>query len=248
MTVAIVTGAARGIGAATAHRLAQDGLDVAVLDLDAGSCADTVAAVEAAGRRGLAVSGDVTDETSVEEAVARVVDGLGAPTVLVNNAGVLHSSPIHRMELADWRRLTDVHLTGAFLMSRAAQTFMVDAGWGRIVNLSSIAAVGDRSRVHYSSAKAGLQGMTKTLAIELGRFGITVNCVAPGFTVTEMTRGVADGVGKDFDEMQAERASTIPVGRAGRPDDIANAISFFVDERASFVSGQVLYVAGGPVV
>ena len=247
MTIAIVTGAARGIGAATAVRLAEDGLDVAVLDLHADACADTVAAVEAVGRRALAVGGDVTNEASVTAAVERVTAELGAPTVLVNNAGVLHSSPLHRMEFADWQRLIDVHLTGAFLMSRAAQGHMVEAGWGRIVNLSSIAAVGDRSRVHYSSAKAGLQGMTKTLALELGKFGVTVNCVAPGFTVTEMTRGVADGVGVDFEEMQAERASAIPVGRSGRPEDIANAISFFVDERSGFVSGQVLYVAGGPV-
>jgi 3-oxoacyl-[acyl-carrier protein] reductase len=245
--IALVTGAARGIGAATAVRLAEDGLDVAVLDLRADAGKDTVAAIEATGRRAIAVGGDVTDEASVATAVEQVVAELGAPTVLVNNAGVLHNSPIHRMELADWRRITDVHLTGAFLMSRAAQKYMVEAGWGRIVNLSSIAAVGDRSRVHYSSAKAGLQGMTKTLALELGKFGVTVNCVAPGFTVTEMTRGVADGVGVDFEEMQAERASAIPVGRSGRPDDIAQAISFFVDERSGFVSGQVLYVAGGPV-
>ena len=245
--VAVVTGAARGIGAATAVRLAHDGLDVAILDLDADRGQDTAAAVRAAGRRAVAVGADVTDEQSVAAAIEMVTAELGGPTVLVNNAGVLHSSPLHRMELADWRRLIDVHLTGAFLLSRATQQHMVAAGWGRIVNLSSIAAVGDRSRVHYSSAKAGLQGMTKTLAIELGRFGVTVNCVAPGFTVTDMTRDVADGVGMDFDEMQAERAGAVPVGRSGQPDDIAHAISFFVDERSGFVSGQVLYVAGGPV-
>ena len=245
--IALVTGAARGIGAATAVRLAEDGFDIAVLDLYADTGKDTVNAVQAVGRRAIAVGGDVADENSVAAAVERVAAELGAPTVLVNNAGVLHNSPLHRMELSDWQRLIDVHLTGAFLMSRAAQKYMVEDGWGRIVNLSSIAAVGDRSRVHYSSAKAGLQGMTKTLALELGKFGVTVNCVAPGFTVTEMTRGVADGAGVDFEQMQAERAGAIPVGRSGRPEDIANAISFFVDERSGFVSGQVLYVAGGPV-
>lgn len=245
--IAVITGAARGIGAATAVRLAQDGLDIAVLDLDAARGQDTVDAVRAIGRRAMAVGADVTDEESVAAAIDQVTAELGGPTVLVNNAGVLHSSPLHKMELSDWRRLIDVHLTGAFLLSRATQQHMVAAKWGRIVNLSSIAAVGDRSRVHYSSAKAGLQGMTKTLAIELGRFGVTVNCVAPGFTVTDMTREVADNVGIDFDAMQAERETVIPVGRSGRPEDIANAIAFFVDERSGFVSGQVLYVAGGPV-
>lgn len=244
---ALVTGAARGIGAAIARRLAEDGHDVAVLDLDATTCADTVAAVEKAGRRALAVGADVTDEVAAAEAVDRVVAELGAPTVLVNNAGVLHDSPIHRMELGDWRTVLDVHLTGAFLMTRAAQTHMVDAGWGRIVNLSSIAALGDRNRTHYSTAKAGLQGFTKTLALELGRFGVTVNAVAPGFTVTAMTRAVAERRGLAFEEMEAERAKAIPVGRSGTPEDIAHAVAYFADERSGFVSGQVLYVAGGPV-
>lgn len=245
--VASVTGGARGIGAATALRLAEDGHDVAVLDLDEDQCSDVLAGLRAQGRNAVAVSADVADEVSVAAAVDRVADVLGPLTVLVNNAGVLHGSPLFRMELRDWRRMMDVHLTGAFLMSRAVQRHMVDSSWGRIVNLSSIAAVGDRSRVHYSSAKAGIQGMTKTLALELGRFGITVNSVAPGFTVTKMTRRVADEVGVDFADMAAAQASMIPVGRAGTPEDVANAIAFFVDERSGFVSGQVLYVAGGPV-
>jgi 3-oxoacyl-[acyl-carrier protein] reductase len=247
MTAAVVTGAARGIGAAIALRLAQDGHDVAVLDLDADACAATVAAVEGAGRRALAIGADVTDEAMAADAVEQVAAELGAPIVLVNNAGILRDSPIFRMELADWRTVLDVHLTGAFLMTRAAQRHMVEAGWGRIVNLSSIAAVGDRNRAHYSTAKAGLQGFTKSLALELGRFGVTVNAVAPGFTVTDMTRAVAERTGLSFEQMEADRVQHIPVGRAGAPEDIAQAVSFFADQRSGFVSGQVLYVAGGPV-
>lgn len=246
--IAVVTGAARGIGAAAAVRLAQDGYDIAVLDLDRESCEQTVEQVRAAGRRAVAVAADVSDEASVAEAVAGIVTQLGPPVVLVNNAGVLHSSPLGLLESADWHRLLDVHLTGAFLMTRAVHWFMVDAGWGRVITLSSIAAVGDRSRVHYASSKAGLQGFTKALALELGPHGITVNCVAPGFTVTDMTREVADVLGIDFEQLTVQRVDTIPVGRAGTPEDIAHAISFFADDRSGYVSGQVLYVAGGPVV
>lgn len=244
----MVTGAARGIGAATALRLGADGYDVAVLDLDETRCLPTVAAVRAEGRRAVGVEVDVADEVSVEAAISRVTAELGPPAVLVNNAGVLHDSPLAGLGVEDWHRLLGVHLTGAFLMTRAAHRFMLEARWGRIVLLSSTAAVGDRNRVHYSTAKAGLQGFTKSLALELGGHGITVNCVAPGFTVTGMTRALADERGVDFDELSAERVRTIPVGRAGAPEDIAHAISFFADERSAFVTGQVLYVAGGPVV
>lgn len=246
--VAIVTGGARGIGAATALRLAQDGYHVAVLDLDERDCDETVHSVRDVDRRSVAIAADVSDEVSVTEAVERVTAELGPPAILINNAGVLHSSPLSLLSSGDWQRLIDVHLTGAFLMTRAVHSYMVEAGWGRIITLSSTAAVGDRSRLHYASAKAGLQGFTKALALELGPHGITVNCVAPGFTVTQMTRGVADGLGVAFDELAAERVKSIAVGRAGTPQDIAHAISFFADERSDFVSGQVLYVAGGPVV
>ncbi len=246
--VAVVTGAARGIGAATAVRLAQDGFDVAVLDLNERQCEGTVQAVRTVERRAVAIAADVSDEASVTAAVERIAAELGPPAVLVNNAGVLHSSPLGLLSSGDWQRLLGVHLTGAFLMTRAVHGFMVEAGWGRIITLSSTAAVGDRSRVHYASSKAGLQGFTKALALELGPHGITVNCVAPGFTVTEMTREVADELGVDFDQLSAERVRSIAVGRPGTPQDIAHAISFFADERSDFVSGQVLYVAGGPVV
>ncbi|URN18139.1 MULTISPECIES: 3-oxoacyl-ACP reductase FabG [Streptomyces] len=245
--VAVVTGGARGIGAATAVRLAAEGRAVAVLDLDEAACADTVAAVTAAGGTALAVGCDVSDAARVEAAVARVADELGAPTILVNNAGVLRDELLFRMSESDWDTVMDVHLKGAFLMTRACQGHMVDAGFGRIVSLSSSSALGNRGQANYSAAKAGLQGFTKTLAKELGRFGVTANAVAPGFVATEMTARTAERVGMGFEEFQAAAATQIPVGRVGRPEDVANAIAFFTGDDAGFVSGQVLYVAGGPL-
>jgi len=244
--IAIVTGAARGIGAAIATRLAADGHDVAVLDLDADVCRDTVRAVEALGRRALAVATDVSDEDAVRDGVAAVVTGLGAPTVLVNNAGVIRDRTLAKMTLADWDLVINVNLRSVFLMSREVQSHMRAAGWGRIVNLSSIAALGVVGEANYAAAKAGIQGLTKTMALELGRYGITANAVAPGFVVTDMTREVAKRMGVPFQQVVDEMMKTIHVGRPGEPDDIANAVSFFVDRRSSFVTGQVLYVAGAP--
>jgi 3-oxoacyl-[acyl-carrier protein] reductase len=245
--VAVVTGAARGIGAATAVRLAAEGRAVAVLDLDEAGCKDTVEKITAAGGRALAVGCDVSDEAQVAAAVERVVQELGAPTILVNNAGVLRDNLLFKMSVSDWDTVMNVHLRGAFLMSRACQKHMVDAHFGRIVNLSSSSALGNRGQVNYSAAKAGLQGFTKTLAKELGKFGITANAVAPGFIATEMTKATADRVGMGFDDFKAAAATQIPVARVGEPEDIANAIAFFTGEAAGFVSGQVLYVAGGPL-
>ncbi|MBM7169890.1 3-oxoacyl-ACP reductase FabG [Streptomyces sp. G44] len=245
--VAVVTGGARGIGAATAVRLAAEGRAVAVIDLDEAACKDTVERITAAGGTALAVGCDVSDETQVEAAVARIAAELGAPTILVNNAGVLRDNLLFKMSASDWDTVMNVHLRGAFLMSKACQKHMVDANFGRIVNLSSSSALGNRGQVNYAAAKAGLQGFTKTLAKELGKFGVTANSVAPGFIVTEMTKATADRVGMDFEEFQAAAATQIPVQRVGRPEDIANAIAFFTGEDAGFVSGQVMYVAGGPL-
>jgi 3-oxoacyl-[acyl-carrier protein] reductase len=243
--IAIVTGAARGIGAAVATRLAQDGLAVAVLDLSVESCHDVVEGITVAGGVARAVSVDVADEEAVRLAVGTVVDELGPPTVLVNNAGILRDNLLFKMNVADWDDVMGVHLRGAFLMSRAAQSHMVQAGDGRIVNMSSISALGNRGQANYSAAKAGLQGLTRTLAVELGLFGITVNAVAPGFIETDMTRATAERLGVDFEEFRSMLVSQIPVARSGRPEDVAAAVSYFCRPEASFVSGQVLYVAGG---
>ncbi|MGY1753744.1 3-oxoacyl-ACP reductase FabG [Blastococcus sp. SYSU D01042] len=244
--VAIVTGAARGIGAATAVRLAQDGFAVAVLDLKADDCGDTVAAIESAGGKALAVGADVSDAEQVQAAVDRVAAELGPPVVLVNNAGVTRDNLLFKMSDADWDVVMNVHLRGSFLMTRAAQKHMIEAKWGRIVNLSSVSALGNRGQANYATAKAGLQGFTKTLAIELGKFGVTANAIAPGFIQTEMTKATAERIGEEWEGYVAKRAAAIPVARAGVPEDIAHTVSFFVSEGAGFISGQVIYVAGGP--
>jgi 3-oxoacyl-[acyl-carrier protein] reductase len=189
----------------------------------------------------------VSDEAQVEAAVAKVAAELGAPTILVNNAGVLRDNLLFKMTAADWDTVLGVHLRGAFLMTRAVQKHMVDAKFGRVVNLSSSSALGNRGQANYSAAKAGMQGLTKTLAIELGKFGVTANAVAPGFIATDMTAATAARVGMGFEDFKTAAAGQIPVQRVGEPDDVANAVAFFTGEAASFVSGQVLYVAGGPL-
>ena len=245
--VAIVTGAARGIGAATAQRLARDGHAVAVLDLDESACAGTVEAITAAGGRALAVGVDVSQADQVEAAVKRVTEELGAPTILVNNAGIIRDNLLFKMTVDDWDSVMAVHLRGAFLMTKAVQAYMTEEKYGRIVNLSSSSAQGNRGQANYSAAKAGLQGFTKTLAIELGKFGVTANAVAPGFIQTDMTKATAERIGVSFDDFIKHSASQIPVQRVGQPEDIAATISFLCSEEAGFVSGQVIYVAGGPL-
>ncbi|PRY55777.1 3-oxoacyl-ACP reductase FabG [Glycomyces artemisiae] len=243
---AIVTGAARGIGAATARRLAADGHAVAVLDLAEDQAAGVADDINAKGGKAIAIGADVADEAAATAAVARAAAELGPPQILVNNAGILRDNLLFKMSAADWDAVLGVHLRGAFLMARAVQSSMVESGWGRIVNLSSTSALGNRGQANYAAAKAGMQGLTKTLAIELGKFGITANAVAPGFIETEMTKATAERVGVPFADFLAHAAKEVPVGRVGRPEDIAAAVAFFCSEEAGYVSGQVLYVAGGP--
>jgi 3-oxoacyl-[acyl-carrier protein] reductase len=245
--IVIVTGAARGIGAAAARRLAKDGAALAVLDLDADSCGATVEAITAAGGRAIAVGADVGQDDQVQAAVDKVATELGPPVVLVNNAGVLRDNLLFKMSDDDWDTVLSVHLRGAFLMSRAVQKHMVDQRYGRIVNLSSSSALGNRGQANYSAAKAGMQGLTKTLAIELGQFGITANAVAPGFIATDMTAATAARLGMTFEDFQASVASQVPLRRIGTVNDVAHVISFLASESAGYVSGQVIYVAGGPL-
>ena len=243
---AIVTGAGRGIGAAIALRLAKDGNRVGVIDLREDDTKDTVEAIRAAGGEAIGVGADVANTDAVATAVKRIADELGAPTILINNAGILRDNLIFKMTDDDWDAVIGVHLRGAFLMTRAVQAYQVEAKWGRIVSLSSTSALGNRGQANYAAAKAGIQGFTKTLAIELGRYNVTANAIAPGFIATDMLRATAARINMPFEEFMTEAAKDIPVGRWGEPEDVSAAAAFFVSEEASFVTGQVLYVAGGP--
>lgn len=243
--VAMVTGAARGIGAATADRLARSGASVAVVDLEEKDCQETVDTVRAAGSSAIGIGCDVTRQDQVEEAVDRTVRELGSLDILVNNAGVLRDNLLFKMSDEDWDTVMDTHLKGNFLCTRAAQRHMVERRYGKIVNLSSASALGNRGQANYSTVKAGLQGMTRTLAIELGPFNVNVNAVAPGFVETAMTQATAQRVGMEFDDFKKAATEQIPLRRTGVPEDIANVIAFLASDEASYVSGQVIYVDGG---
>ncbi|MGW6332966.1 SDR family oxidoreductase [Nocardia rhamnosiphila] len=244
--VAIVTGAAQGIGAATAQRLATAGAAVAVVDLAVDKAESVAAAIVAEGGRAISVGCDVSDTGQVAAAVERTCAELGPIGVLVNNAGVLRDNMLFKMSDDDWTTVIDTHLKGTFLFTRAAQASMVENRWGRIVNLSSVAALGNRGQTNYSAAKAGLQGMTKTHAIELGQFGITVNSVAPGFVETPMIRQTAERQGRDFEAYKKAVAERNPMRRVAQPVDIANAIALLASADAGYINGQIIYVAGGP--
>ena len=243
--VALVTGGAGGIGSATARRLAADGAAVALVDLDEQAASAAATELTGTGARAIGVGADVSDARAVQAAVDRTVEELGGLDILVNNAGVTRDNLLFKLTEDDWDTVMNVHLRGAFLMSKAAQKHFVEAKFGRIVNLSSVSALGNRGQANYSAAKMGLQGFTRTLAIELGPFGVTVNAVAPGFVVSAMTDATAQRVGMEPAEYRKLAADAAPVRRVGQPEDIANAIAFLVSEEASFVTGQTLYVDGG---
>ncbi|MCL6489367.1 MAG: beta-ketoacyl-ACP reductase [Alicyclobacillus mali] len=242
--VAIVTGAARGIGAATAKRLAADGAKVAVFDIKEELTKDTVEAIRQAGGEAIGVGCDVTKADDVERAVESVVQQWGRLDILVNNAGVIRDNLLFKMTEEDWDMVMSVHLKGAFLCSRAAQKYMVQQKSGKIINLSSTSALGNRGQANYSAAKAGMQGFTRTLAIELGPFGIRVNAVAPGFIETDMTRATAERVGVDYEAFKQAASQQIALRRTGKPEDVANVIAFFASDDSSYVSGQVIYIDG----
>jgi 3-oxoacyl-[acyl-carrier protein] reductase len=244
--VAFVTGSGRGIGAATARRLAADGAAVAVVDLTEPDTADTVAAIRAADGTALGIGCDVSQTEQVDAAVGQATEALGGFDILVNNAGVIRDNLLFKMTDEDWDTVLAVHLRGAFLCSRAAQRRMVEQRSGKIVNLSSTSALGNRGQANYSAAKAGIQGFTRTLAIELGPFGINVNAVAPGFIATAMTDATARRMGVEPEQFREGAAAAVPLRRIGQPEDIASVVSFLVSDDASYISGQTIYVDGGP--
>ena len=240
--VAIVTGAARGIGFATAQRFAEEGAKVAILDLDEGQAAEAATKL---GDGHLGVGCNVGDSASVEAAVTRVVEELGGLHILVNNAGVTRDNLLFKMSDDDWDTVMNVHLRGAFLMSRAAQKVFVAQKYGKIVNLSSVSALGNRGQANYAAAKMGIQGFTRTLGIELGPYGVNVNAIAPGFIATDMTDATAARLGVGIEEFRAAAAEANPVKRVGYPEDIAAAAAFLCSDEASYITGQTLYVDGG---
>lgn len=239
--VALVTGGARGIGAATAARFAAEGADVVVADFDLAAAEETAATIG-----GRAVRCDVTSREEVEAAVAAAASPAGRLDILVTCAGILRDNLLHKLTDDDWESVIDTHLRGTFLAVQAAQRHMVEQRSGAIVVISSTSALGNRGQANYSAAKAGIQGLAKTLAIELGPFGITVNCVAPGFIVTAMTEQTAARLGVPFEDLQELAAGQTAVRRVGQPDDVAGVIAFLCSADAAFVSGQVIYVRGGP--
>ncbi len=244
--VAVITGGGRGIGAATARRIAADGGAVVIADLDDGPANEVAAAVEAGKGRALAVATDVTDRASVESLFQRAVERFGQVDILVTCAGIIRDNLLHKMSDDDWDSVIDTHLKGTFLCAQAAQALMVQRKYGKMVLLSSTSALGNRGQVNYSTAKAGLQGMARTLALELGRFNINVNAVAPGFVGTRMTEQTAERMGVDFESFKTAVASQTALQRVGTPEDLANVITFLCSDEAGFVSGQTLYVRGGP--
>lgn len=244
--VAVITGAARGIGAAEAVRLAKDGARIAIFDIHADHLSETVWQVEQAGSQPLAVVCDVANADRVKESMAHVVDHFGRLDILVNNAGVLRDNLLFRMTEDDWDTVLDIHLKGSFLCTREAQVYMVKQQYGKIVMTSSIGALGNRGQSNYSAAKAGLQGMARTMALELGRFNINVNVVAPGWIVTDMLRQMAARMDTSMEALEEDLAKSIPLRRMGKPEDIANAVAFLVSDEASYITGQTIYVSGGP--
>jgi len=189
----------------------------------------------------------VTNSQRVKESMAHVVDHFGRLDILINNAGVLRDNLLFRMSDEEWDTVVDIHLKGSFICAREAQVYMVKQRYGKIVMTSSITSLGNRGQSNYSAAKAGLQGMARTMAIELGPFNINVNVVAPGWIVTDMLRQMADRMGTSLEALENDISKTIALRRLGRPEDIANVVNFLVSDEASYINGQTIYVSGGPV-
>lgn len=244
--VAFITGGSRGIGKSIAETFTEEGAKIAIIDIDTEALQNVQSEFKEKGFDILALQANVVNSHEVEAAMEQVMKEYGSIDILVNNAGIIRDNLLFKMTDNDWDQVIDVHLKGAFNTTRAAQKYMVQQKYGRIINISSTSALGNPGQANYSTVKAGLQGLTKTLAREFGKFGITTNAVAPGFIETDMTKATAERIGVPFEDFLKAGASKIPVGRVGKPRDIANAVAFFADENSSFVNGQVLYVAGGP--
>jgi 3-oxoacyl-[acyl-carrier protein] reductase len=244
--VVLITGAAQGIGFGCATRFAEEGASVAVVDLDESAAAAAAERLPLQGEaKAIGVGADVSSTEAAEAAITRVVEELGGIHVLVNNAGITRDNLLFKMTDEDWDLVMGVHLRGAFLMTRAAQRHFVEQRYGKVLNLSSVSALGNRGQANYSAAKMGIQGFTRTLGIELGPYGINANAIAPGFIATEMTDATARRLKMDVDEFRRLSAEANPVKRVGEPADIAAAAAFLCSDEASYITGQTLYVDGG---
>ncbi|WP_321876998.1 SDR family NAD(P)-dependent oxidoreductase [Paraburkholderia bannensis] len=238
--VAIVTGSARGLGAATARRLAQEGASVVITDINAELAQATAKTLRDEGLAAHCVVGDITQAADVQRLVDETVAHFGGVHILVNNAGAPRDKYLVKMSEDDWDFVMTVMLKGAFLASKAVMPHFIEQGWGRLINISSRAHLGNPTQANYSAAKAGLIGMAKALSMEEGRYGITANCVAPGFMETEMVQALPT-----YETIKERAVAAQPIKRVGRPDDIADAVAFLASERAGFISGEVLHVTGG---
>ncbi len=245
--VAVVTGAAQGIGFGIATRFAEEGASVAILDLDEARAAEAAGRLPTTGDGAthVGIGCDVGNGEASSAAVERVVAELGGIHVLVNNAGITRDNLLFKMSEDDWDLVMNVHLKGAFLMTKAAQKHFVEQKYGKILNLSSVSSLGNRGQANYSAAKMGVQGFTRTLGIELGPYGINANAIAPGFIATEMTDATAARLKMDVEEFRKLSAEANPVKRVGFPEDIAAAAAFLCSDEASYITGQTLYVDGG---
>lgn len=238
--VAIVTGSARGLGAATARRLAEEGAKVVITDILREQAEATAAALRDDGLQAHCIVADITKGAEVQRLVDEAVAHFGGVHILVNNAGFPRDRHLVKMSEDDWDLVMEVMLKGAFLASKAVMPRFIEQGWGRVINISSRAHFGNPTQANYSAAKAGLIGMAKALAIEEGRYGITVNCVAPGFMETEMVQALAT-----YETIKERAVAMQPIKRVGKPADIADAVAFLASERAGFITGEVLHVTGG---
>ena len=238
--LAIVTGSARGLGAATARRLAEEGAKVVITDIQKELALATAATLSAEGFSALCVIADVTRSDDVQRLVEETIAAFGGIHILVNNAGAPRDQYLLKMSEEDWDFVIDVMLKGSFLMTRAVMPTMIGQRWGRVINISSRAHFGNATQANYSAAKAGLIGMAKALAIEEGRYEITVNCVAPGFIDTEMIQALPT-----YAAIKERSQQIQPIKRVGRLEDVADAVTFLASERAGFITGEVLHVTGG---
>lgn len=245
--VALVTGAGRGIGKAIVLKFSEEGARVVVNDVDFSFAQAVAEALRRTGSEALAVRADVTKREEVESMFEEVARQLGSVDILVNNAGLRRDIPFPKMSQDEWDTVIAVQLKGSFNCAQVAQRYMAARGYGRIINLSSpVPGAWEQGEANYSAANAGVQGLTKALALELGKFGITVNCIAPEFIETDMTRQSARGRGLYPDDLKRFAEALVPLRRLGTAADVANVALFLASEEASFVSGQVICVRGGP--